>query len=404
MIDLIQNYIDKYNINSLYEFIINSEKNNRDVTFSNIIKELLDYTKNNNNYNKDKIILIYINKYKFDSAQNYIIDFKYNSDPEIFKKLLNQTNINNIDLYYQIFLNIPKYNQIIDYLFGDINLNQLNNIAHIFYLAIENKIEYVVKKILEAGVSANINYLNKPIISYVIKHINIFPHSRIYENQSEINILKLFFEYKADINIKISNKSLFQIALSEQKIKICELLIINKIDIKNSIPLYPYINFKYDSLKFIKSIMYNYLNELDKFKIIEDIKNNNIESIINSIDTCEKCINNHEFLCYGLKIAIKNKNLSLIKTLISYSYNGIYDIINDNIYDINGQTPLIIAIKNNYNEIIKYLMKNNVNISIKDNYNKSAIDYAYELNNYHIIRYLDNFSDNLINIIKYENI
>jgi ankyrin repeat protein len=67
-----------------------------------------------------------------------------------------------------------------------------------------------------------------------------------------------------------------------------------------------------------------------------------------------------------------------------------YDIIikkNIKVIDIpdnNGITPLMIACKNNNINTVKVLLKLGANITLVDNYNKTAYDYASQHNNYEL--------------------
>jgi ankyrin repeat protein len=50
--------------------------------------------------------------------------------------------------------------------------------------------------------------------------------------------------------------------------------------------------------------------------------------------------------------------------------------INVNAIDINGRTALIYAVVNNYEKIIKVLLKNNVDVNIRDISKNTAFTYA----------------------------
>lgn len=69
----------------------------------------------------------------------------------------------------------------------------------------------------------------------------------------------------------------------------------------------------------------------------------------------------------------------LIKTISSL-------VINDQ--DIFGKTPLMHAVINNDIDSVKELIYNGADISIKDNNNRTALDYAYINMHHHMINIL----------------
>ena len=53
--------------------------------------------------------------------------------------------------------------------------------------------------------------------------------------------------------------------------------------------------------------------------------------------------------------------------------------------NVNGQTPLIMGVKNNAADTVKLLIDHGADITIKDNDGYSAYDYALQNNNFDII-------------------
>ena len=56
--------------------------------------------------------------------------------------------------------------------------------------------------------------------------------------------------------------------------------------------------------------------------------------------------------------------------------------------DDSGRTALMIAVENNYLNIVKLLIEKKADINIKDNYDKTALDNASDRGNIKIEKYL----------------
>jgi len=87
----------------------------------------------------------------------------------------------------------------------------------------------------------------------------------------------------------------------------------------------------------------------------------------------------------ALLIAVWDNRIKIVKYLLENNLN-----ISINQADNNGFTPLIKAVIKNRIEILKYLLQfNNLDLDICDTDGKSAMDWAKEKNNYEIIRLLE---------------
>ena len=90
-----------------------------------------------------------------------------------------------------------------------------------------------------------------------------------------------------------------------------------------------------------------------------------------------------------LHIAINKKNERIIEYLLKYNANPNSKTI------IDGQTPVHLAIKNNSNKkILKLLIEYGGSFNIKDNYNKTAFDYISDMEVFNNIKKLINLYKN----------
>jgi len=119
---------------------------------------------------------------------------------------------------------------------------------------------------------------------------------------------------------------------------------------------------------------------IDSFIYDLNIKNNN------SDDTLVNVSYSQHYFNLILNISIKNHNIEAIKYLIEdEEYKLNLDI---NVKDINGEYPLITALYQEQNEIIKYLIEHGGNCNIKNNNGIPLLVLAIQKNNDEIIKYI----------------
>lgn len=143
--------------------------------------------------------------------------------------------------------------------------------------------------------------------------------------------------------------------------------------------------FKLEVIPTLNSIM-PYLNLHNKryynFKLVTK-NNNNVDNVI--ISLYNNFINKYNFIHYvtddlTITSASKNNNIGVINLMLSGNYN-----INET--DLQGNTALIYAVINNNINIINILMNNpNIDINIKNNDDKTALDYTDNIDIKNIIK------------------
>jgi len=139
-------------------------------------------------------------------------------------------------------------------------------------------------------------------------------------------------------------------------------------------------------------------------KVIEGLKNSNndrkrisklfIDSFIydsnnicnNSNDTLTNITYDQQYFNLILNISIKNHNMEAIKYLMEdEEYKINLDI---NIKDINSEYPLINALYQEQNEILKYLIEHGGDCNIKNNHGIPLLVLAIQKNNPEIVKYI----------------
>lgn len=94
----------------------------------------------------------------------------------------------------------------------------------------------------------------------------------------------------------------------------------------------------------------------------------------------------------ALHIVINNKRLDLVKLLLENS--SFNNNININIRDNSGNTPLHLACKDSYIEIVQYLLSRpKIDINSMNNSNNAPLHIAIEYKHFEIVKYLIEFKD-----------
>ncbi|WP_342257708.1 ankyrin repeat domain-containing protein [Spiroplasma endosymbiont of Nomada ruficornis] len=157
-----------------------------------------------------------------------------------------------------------------------------------------------------------------------------------------------------------------------------------KTTIKKEINDFHFNNFKNKIQNINESILWN---KEQKLKNFFEHKNIN-DCLIKNNEKNEK-YNKNEPLVFLLHYAVDNGYFEIVEYLLQH---GAYV----NLKDINGCTPLQIAVANSDNdiEIVKLLIENGADINAQDENNCTILDYAFNNNRIEIIK----------EILKYDNI
>ena len=199
-------------------------------------------------------------------------------------------------------------------------------------------------------------------------------HQYCYSNRN-INQIKLLLSNKVNVNIKTNSDEtplsllLINILSIEDCISKVQLLLENSANINQMIPNLDDSNIKepvFHRMIYLNSselislgLQYHgdiYLKDSNGNSILSKISNEN-EDIISLIQSHR----NHSSISPNeLCKSVENKSLDLIMSLNNYLKNDL------NGYNIDGDTPLITAVKNNYLGIIKPLVKAKADINKKN--------------------------------------
>ena len=126
--------------------------------------------------------------------------------------------------------------------------------------------------------------------------------------------------------------------------------------------------------------------KISKLLIDSFVYNSNTNNNNNSEDTLTNTPYEQQYFNLILNILIKKQNLETIKYLIeSEEYKTNLDV---NAKDINGECPLINALYQENNEMIKYLIEHGGNCNIKNNHGIPLLVLAIQIQNYEIVNYI----------------
>ena len=154
--------------------------------------------------------------------------------------------------------------------------------------------------------------------------------------------------------------------------------------------------FKYKCMNFDKILIKvieglsdsnNDRKKFSKLFIDSFIYNSNTNNNNNSDDTLTNISYEQQYFNFMLNFSIKNNNMEAIKYLIeNEEYKANHDI---NVKDINEEYPLINALYQEQNEIIKYLIEHGGNYyNIKNNNGIPLLVLAIQKNNDEIVEYI----------------
>ena len=90
-------------------------------------------------------------------------------------------------------------------------------------------------------------------------------------------------------------------------------------------------------------------------------------------------------------------NIKYYNYILSYIIKKLIDLVDNNIQDIYGQTPLMYAIIHADDQSITeyFLTKDDLDLDIQDMHDKTAYDYALEHELYYISELIKNYDNSL---------
>lgn len=379
------NYINNDNKNYLFilytSLIFNEKSNKEDINYINKTKEIAKLLINNN-----------ININHLDNNNDNIL--YYVNDKEVAELLINKgINIHNKNKNGENALFNINNKEMIELLMNkgiDVHNENNNGETALFYKISKDKIDILLNNGLDINKlnKNNENALFKLIINesvsidlckYLIKKgININQLDKKKENVlfKVTNDFKLFkFLIKYGININQVNKygkgilgKLKNIQYKHVEILLKHNLIYNQTN-KSKHIFFDLIKYKYDQI----------LSAIIKF-------NNEYNLLDNTLDNKGQNILFHTLF---------KKTYSMFMYLISL------DILNINCVNNNGDTLLHLAIKKSLvNHIIFLLNQPNIDLSIKDKNDKTALDLITDLNNSGDINMYNHEYNIIIELIK----
>lgn len=324
-----------------------------------------------------------------------IITTIFNDDKNKFETILNSRN--NIDfkdknnktslMYASICSSFNIINLLIE---KNVDINEKNNYGDTALIfAVQNNLLDVVNLLLKNGADVNTKENGNwtPLMYATSKEITeslIKNGAKLeYDNESalmiatiknEKDVAKVLIENGANVNYKTKyGQTPLMYASSKNAKEILELLIKNGADI-------------------------NAINSLNRTALIEAVINNSKEAV-------EILIKNKSNLDYvpdgilwgsALTEASKINAKEIAQLLIDAGANI-------EIKDYFEMTPLMVAVKNNSQDVIKILLKNEANIYAKS-FNKNVIEFSNEENKKEIEKLFTNkLIEGLNNNIKYAN-
>ena len=114
-----------------------------------------------------------------------------------------------------------------------------------------------------------------------------------------------------------------------------------------------------------------------------------VTSVPDYIKNSSACKNNrhlnkvyvHNDYVKSIFFAVDQQNLNLLERLF-------IELKNENIENINGETPLFYAIKKRKNKVLRYLIARDINLRFENEYKQNAMNIALKYNNYYAISLL----------------
>ncbi|ORX76884.1 ankyrin, partial [Anaeromyces robustus] len=358
---------------------------------------------------------------------SYILNYH-----EIFKILLEYSNINELDshgnsiLYYAVLKeDIPTINYLIEK-GADINFKEKEdpyNFLLDISMFIKNKNIY---SLLFNNPNISLNKSNRkgkiPLITMIKNDIfsledKLFYLKNLIERGSDVNFInpkngkspliyavkkkslpmvKLLIQYGADVNHN-NNMGYSSLCLSSRDdfFPIFKYLLENGADVNNEKGIAPLeCALYYNSLPIVKLLIengadptYQVKRSLNMFETVlernfdeDDKMTPKTESIlINSLNKGYYCQNGNN------RSELKNKRKSIIDYFVKYHFNCFNSkIINEIIF-------------NNNLDILKLLVRNNLDIDIKDEYGNTPLAFAIIYGRNEIVDYLINMGANIYN-------
>jgi hypothetical protein len=385
-----------YNFNYILTNILSDYKMIEILNYKNIICPLLGhnynkYTQDNKNEFSDENLLEYLKENDIKNTDKIFLLLIMSGFKECTKFLIFNKNIRMNELYFQAYVNA-----IYDTEYDDKITNDYEKIFHEF--------EFKSEHLKLAIISKNI-----PIIKYIIYNKKIKLNEECYDKFIELDIEETYDEYNKIFKDFIFNKCHLEKAINKKNINITKYLIENN-KTKLGDDLFKMILEAFlsndNNVNFIISLFinnetnfdYSYLKSLVETKnkkIIEFIikqkkivptndiielfmkynfiDNDSIISLINDIN-----IQNELFNSFHLKLAIDTKNIKFIKKIIEERKIVINDDCIDQIIDRYDHKIK----ENEILEILKLIDSDNKNI-----FNDIHLGFAIQRNRLEIVKY-----------------
>jgi len=305
-----------------------------------------------------------------------LINYKINMNCNFGYKVLHPLHIACVNNNYKLVKlliqnNINLHN--FELSFNDFIINELSPFTIFSNKSSTKIINILIKK--KIGINEPCSY-SFPII--------------IASNLNNLKIVNLLIKNGANINSKDTlNNNALHFACIQNNFKIAKLLIDNKIDVnqKNNFLETPLIivcnnnNYKIAALLIKKNANINVRDKNNYSLIYNSLKNNNnsitkllLKKNINIFDD-----NNLNYLPIFCSV---HNNLSILKIIIEKC------IIDFNFQDDKGNSALFYACIYNDLDIVEYLLNFKIDLTIKNNDNKTVLNIACENNNNKLIKLL----------------
>ena len=304
--------------------------------------------------------------------------------------IMNRTNTNTRKFYFFM-------NTLLNY---GVNINIQDNNGRSVLFTVINKMIYTSYYNIDTyknNIRYNLDDIN--LIKYLLYHgadVNLKDKNEktvlmrsILHRKHYIDYVKILVENGADLNSQDKNgRTVLMDTVSSEKFTIMTYLLENNVDINlrdnygETVLMHAIKKNKFHIIKYLvdKGVDINLGNKKGSTPLILAMRIKNLDVIKYLIDHGANVNLRYKKTGKTLLIdAINLKNISIVELFIEKGS----DINNQ---DINGETPLMYAIKRQNLEIIEYLLKGS-NTDLIDINKRTALMYAVETQNLDIIRY-----------------